>query len=265
MFNERGEIRSNVMVAPEIFEMAAHLPKIAGLCQPGQFLHVRTSPADACLLDPLLRRPFSVYKVDLAGGVLSVLYDVVGRGTKMLSQRRRGESIDVLGPVGHGFSILEGLKSAWLVAGGMGIAPLVFLAHRLSDSGVRSVALIGARTKERILGEDELAALGVEVYLATDDGSVGYAGPVTDLLGELLECSSAEGVFAVGPEPMLRKVAELTCSRKIPCQMSLESRMACGVGACLGCVVRVRSSDGMPQYKRVCVDGPVFDARELIL
>jgi len=265
MFNERGEIRSNVMVAPDIFEMAAHLPKIAGLAEPGQFVHVRTSPADASPLDPLLRRPFSVYRADLEGGVLSVLYDVVGRGTKMLSQRRPGETIDVLGPVGHGFSIPEGLKSALLVAGGMGVAPLVFLGHRLSDSGVRSVALIGARTKERILGKDELAALGVEVCFATDDGSAGYAGPVTDLLAEHLERSAAEGVFAVGPEPMLRKVAELTWSRKIPCQVSLESRMACGVGACLGCVVHVRSSDDVPQYKRVCVDGPVFDARELIL
>ena len=264
MLNEHGDLLSNTKVTADIFQMEAQLPEIARRAQPGQFVHIRTGPADGTSFDPLLRRPFSIYKALPESGMVSVLYQVVGRGTKMLSQRRSGEAIDVLGPVGHGFHISDELRCIVLVAGGMGVPPLVFLAHRLAALGVEIIALIGARVQDRVLGKDELRSLGAQVEIATDDGSEGYAGPVTDLLLESPGSSSMDHIFAVGPDVMLRKVAKFALSHQIPCQISLESRMACGVGACLGCVVQVHSKDEMPQYKRVCVDGPVFDTREII-
>ena len=261
MLKESGAILANVQSGPDIFEVSARLPKIAAQAQPGQFVHVRIT--SGC--DPLLRRPFSVYRADPKEGTLSVLYEVVGRGTELLSQRAAGETLDVLGPVGNGFGIPEGLGSALLVAGGMGMPPLVFLAHRLAELGIQTTALVGARSKDRILGREELVSLGAQVEIVTDDGSEGRAGLVSGLVEERLGSDAPGQVFAVGPAAMLRKVIELALDAQIPCQVSLESRMACGVGACLGCVVRVRSTDEQPQYKRVCVDGPVFDAREVLL
>lgn len=261
MLRECGEILTNRPVGPGIYELSARLPRIAAEAQPGQFVHVRVGPG----YDPLLRRPFSVYRSDPQRGTLDILYEVVGRGTKVLSGRRAGEVLDVLGPVGHGFGIPQGLGCALLVAGGMGIPPLVFLAHRLAELGVQTAALVGARSRDRLVGTKDLTSLGVQVRVATDDGSEGHAGLVTELVAEHLGSAPPQQMYAVGPDAMLGKVVELALAHQVPCQVSLESRMACGVGACLGCVVRVRSTGDEPRYKRVCVDGPVFDAREVLL
>ncbi len=257
---EQGKVLSNLEVAPNIFLMSLRLPQVAKTARPGQFVHLQISP----LCDPLLRRPFSIHRTKPQGAEVSILYQVVGRGTKLLSQKHPGERLDCLGPLGRGFAIPKEDAQFILVAGGIGIAPLIFLAETLLGKKEKKrtgmVFLMGAASGEYILYERELLCWGATVAVATDDGSKGHRGAVTDLLAPRVD-RSVNGcrIFACGPEAMLQKVARIANQRKIPCQLSLEQRMACGLGACLGCVVKTRSG-----YQRVCVDGPIFPAQEVI-
>ncbi len=244
--------------------MKLKAPGIAGDAHPGQFLMLSCSPHP----DPLLRRPFAVHDVwleeDPSGkpaGVL-VLYEVVGRGTAMLSQMRAGQNISVVGPLGRGFAICETAR-ALLVAGAVGVAPLAFLARALESKGCRVTAMLGARTKD-LLYAGEFPNAG-ETILATDDGSAGLRGPVTGALEAALDDDCADvTVYAAGPTPMLRRVADLAAFYGVSCQLSLEAFMACGIGACNGCVVRALGEDGEPAYLRVCKEGPVFNSRRII-
>ncbi|HID96009.1 MAG TPA: dihydroorotate dehydrogenase electron transfer subunit [Candidatus Latescibacteria bacterium] len=260
-----GRVLSNEQVAPGIFLMSLKLPWIAQRAKPGQFIHVRIGSQ----FRPLLRRPFSIYRADAEREEIQILYQLVGEGTMRLSEKGEGEGLDCLGPIGNGFWFRR--EDAVLVSGGIGIAPLFFLAEAMlgkmsSDDprgrGRKVTILIGASSRDYLMRRKELELLGAEVRVATDDGSEGYAGPVTELLAATLQENSdrAFSVFACGPRPMLKEVARITVRRRIPCQLSLEEHMACGVGACLGCAVRTPSG-----YRRVCVDGPVFDAEEVIL
>ena len=267
---KQGKILSNLEVAPSIFLLNLGLPQVAETAQPGQFVHLRIGP----LSDPLLRRPFSIHRTKPEEAKVSILYQVVGRGTKLLSQRCSGEKLDCLGPLGRGFAIPKVAGQFILVAGGIGIAPLIFLAETLlrkmgngkwevekeKRKKMEVVFLMGAASTEYILPESELLSWGAAVEVATDDGSKGHRGPVTDLLTRQMDRSVEScHIFACGPEGMLKEVAQIAGQQKIPCQICLEQRMACGVGACLGCVVKTRSG-----YRRVCVDGPVFPAGEVI-
>ncbi|RKY69023.1 MAG: dihydroorotate dehydrogenase electron transfer subunit [Candidatus Latescibacterota bacterium] len=254
---EEGKVLSNLEVAASIFLLDLRLPQAAKIAQPGQFLHLRISP----LCDPLLRRPFSIHRTKPEKAEVSILYQVVGRGTELLSQKRPEESLDCLGPLGRGFTIPKGAGQFILVAGGIGIAPLIFLAESLlQKKGKGVVFLIGATSENYVLYKKELRCWGATVEVATDDGSEGHRGPVTDLLMQRLDRFAGNPqIFACGPEGMLQKVTQIALQRGIPCQLSLEQRMACGLGACLGCVVNTRSG-----YRRVCVDGPVFPASEVI-
>ncbi|MDD5691181.1 MAG: dihydroorotate dehydrogenase electron transfer subunit, partial [Candidatus Omnitrophica bacterium] len=195
-----------------------------------------------------------------------LLYEVVGRGTQILSEKRPGDLLDIIGPLGNGFEYLRKTakpdsSQAVLVAGGMGVAPLVFLTEKIKF--ISPLVLVGARKKEQVLCLREFKALGCKLIIATDDGSLGFKGKVTDLLKEiLLKKSPADrpiNIYACGPQPMLKAVAQLSCENNIASQLSLERHMACGFGACLGCVVPTRAG-----YKRVCKDGPVFLGKELI-
>lgn len=248
--------------------MGLDAPAIAGDAEPGQFIHIRVNDGT----EPLLRRPFGVHKVNSKS--FEILYEVVGKGTGILSKKRAGEYLDVIGPLGNGFNYRTG-RPAILVAGGMGTAPLVFLAEKLK--GIESLVLIGAKTKEYITCEKEFCKLGCDVKTATDDGSKGFRGKVTDLLRDVLrksaitqELNNSITLYACGPHAMLKEVAQIAHKNKIPCQVSLEELFACGVGACLGCAVKVRQrTNGLTNqridgtYKLVCKDGPVFDACEI--
>ncbi len=222
----------------------------------GQFVNIRVSDA----LEPLLRRPISIHGVK--GSKVKIIYEVIGKGTQILSARKPGEFLNIIGPLGNGFDYPRQLVKSTpakniLIAGGMGVAPLVFLAEKLKLS--QPLVLIGARTKQQILCLPEFKALGCTVKLATDDGSAGFKGRVTDLLNIVLKQTKALGLFSCGPRPMLKTVAQIAQDNKIPAQLSLEEHMACGIGACLGCVVATKSG-----YKSVCKDGPVFSSEELI-
>lgn len=248
------------------FHCVVRAPRIAAEARPGQFITVRLSDFS----EPLLRRPFSIHTV--SGPHIEVLYEVLGRGTEILAQKKPGAYIDVIGPLGNGFDLSahdarHGVPL--LVAGGMGVAPLVFLARRLSKGKTKSVqgkmvVLIGARTKEHILCEKEFKELGFDVTIATDDGSRGFRGKVTWLLERSLPTNQRTNqptnqIYACGPKPMLKEISRIAGQRRLNAQISLEEHMACGIGACLGCVVKTTLG-----FKRVCKEGPVFKAEEVV-
>ncbi len=251
-----GECRvaRNELISGDIYLMEFVSKEIADTAQPGQFVHLRVAE-----FDPLLRRPFSIH--DVEGDRVRIVYDVVGRGTRILSRVHAGESVDLLGPLGKGFS-LDGERFC-LVAGGMGVAPMVFLARRLREKTEQIIAFVGAGSEAQLIGDSKIRALGIEVFTATEDGSVGYGGLITELFSKVIERRELGNlvVFACGPNEMLKVVAEI--SRKIgaTAQGSLEELMACGMGACLGCAVGTR--DG--EYRMVCTDGPVFNLSEVAI
>jgi dihydroorotate dehydrogenase electron transfer subunit len=239
---------------------------IAAAARPGQFVMLRFAGA----LDPFLPRPMSVSDVLPAEGShperIQILHKIVGRGTDRLARLRPGESVQVLGPLGRGFELPAGAAAgapAILVAGGIGIAIFPFLVPFLRRGGLRPILLFGARAAGDLARLDWFEAQGVEVRTATDDGSHGRKGLVTDLLKEALGSHGACIVYACGPHAMLEATGGIVQAAGTPAQLSLESYMGCGIGACLGCVVRARTAEGWA-YRRICVEGPTFSAAEIL-
>ncbi|MCE5265900.1 MAG: ribosomal protein S18-alanine N-acetyltransferase [Deltaproteobacteria bacterium] len=262
-----GEVMGNEDVAREHFLLSLELPPAFATPQPGQFVMVR-EPGRS---EPLLPRPLSVYGFRRESGrsVLDLLYRVAGRGTELFSRMKPGASLNVLGPLGQGFTIPAGLRKAILLAGGVGIAPLSFLLHaglrRNGSPGETAIiACVGARTAGFLLGGNRLEGR-CDLRIATDDGSAGHHGLVTDLLCDELVRSRPEEtmIYACGPAAMIRSLGTILRDSAVRCEVSLEERMACGIGACLGCAVAVRENDGRTAYRRVCHDGPVFDLRQI--
>ncbi len=253
--------------------------------RPGQFVMLKASRGH----DPLLRRPFGIYNVigakpgsALKGRGIEVLYRVVGRGTEILSTRKPGESVDVLGPLGNGFPSISGKSKIIIVAGGMGIAPLNLLAKTLNPpyppldkGGIGGVFLFGARDKAQSALAKGLKGIKCKVKLSTEDGSAGKKGLVTGLLME--EVSTDSVIYACGPAGMLKAVAKIALEAEVECHVSLERAMACGMGACLGCAVKsagghlippllkggLRGVEENKTYKMVCSDGPVFNSLDI--
>ena len=250
-------IISNREIAPGCFLMELEWGS-AFRAEPGQFLHVRCAGDNY----PLLRRPLSIHRLR-GSSQLEIFYQVVGRGTAILSGRKAGESLDVIGPLGNHFRIEKEVERQVLVAGGMGVAPLVFLADRMRGRRGTRHAFLGAKTRDLLLEEERIASLGFEMHLATEDGSAGFRGLVSEALAEWLgEREERTALYACGPFAMLAAVARLAGQRGIPCQVSLENFMGCGVGACRGCAVEVKGDK--PHYLRVCRDGPVFLAGQIV-
>jgi len=244
-------------VAPGIHEVHLAAPEIACDAQPGQFVHVRALDT----WDPLLRRPLSLCRIghpagSLRPGEVSLLFEEVGRGTELLGRVEVGAKLDLLGPLGNGFTLTGTTRNALLVAGGLGIAPLVALAEKALAQEISVVLLAGAATAERLLPAEYLPA-EAEYVVATDDGTLGHRGFVTDLVVEYLNW--ADQVFACGPLPMFDALKRILEGSSLSAQVSLEARMGCAVGACLGCVISTRRG-----RQRVCREGPVFDLRELL-
>ena len=250
----KAKIISNKKIKENYWHLEFESAIIAKNALPGQFVNIRVGHGFV----PLLRRPISIYAVK--GVKVKLFYQAVGTGTQSLSQRKSGELLDLIGPLGNGFDYRQAVKAkdarSILIAGGMGVAPLFFLAEKIKTS--QPLVLIGAKTQKQILCMQEFKKLGCTVKLATDDGSLGFKGKVTDLLKLVLGQTKGLGLFSCGPRPMLKRVSEISCENKIPAQLSLEEHLACGTGACLGCVVATKSG-----YKRVCKDGPVFSSKEL--
>ncbi len=233
-------------------------PAIAPLVQPGQFVHVRVPH----LGESILRRPFSVFKAD--GEELAILYKSVGKGTRTLQYLKPGETLSLIGPLGHGFPLPQADRRPVIVAGGYGMAALYLTARR---SPVKGVAFFGGRRAVDILCVSEFEAAGWTVHVTTEDGSLGRRGLVTAALDEWLAGAPADRApefFACGPNGMLRAVAERAVAQGQPAWISMDTNMGCGVGACLTCVVKLQDGAGGWKWARSCHEGPVFAARELV-
>ncbi|MEL7564265.1 MAG: dihydroorotate dehydrogenase electron transfer subunit [Dehalobacterium sp.] len=255
-----GKILINRPVSPIHRQMILNLPDLAAVAKAGQFLHIRCGEKT----ESMIRRPISINSADREKGEIGLLYEVKGRGTQWLAEQKEGNLIDVMGPLGNGFMLKQSYRQILLVGGGIGVAPLFFLAQEARAQGKIVNLLLGARSKELVMLEKEFRRIGVEVQVATDDGSYGFSGFVTQLIPEMLNKTCIDHVYACGPKNMLLHVAKLAEKHSVPCSVSLEERMACGVSACRGCVVGVKNSRGELSYKNVCSDGPVFEAQEVI-
>ncbi|MFC1804318.1 dihydroorotate dehydrogenase electron transfer subunit [Candidatus Omnitrophota bacterium] len=258
-------IVKNLKIKQDYYKLILKAPQISRLGRPGQFINLRVN--NGC--QPLLRRPFSIHNI--TDSSVEILYEVVGQATKILSKRKKGAQVNIIGPLGNGFIYRTphaARRTPILVAGGMGVAPLLFLAEKLRRGYPRAeiTVLIGARSKQEVFCEKEFNLLGCSVKISTDDGTRGFKGRVTGLLRNVL-CSKSDPrrpvrpavIFACGPRMMLEEVSRLSALHRVPAQVSLEEHMACGIGACLGCAVNTK--DG---FKRACKEGPVFDARQII-
>lgn len=264
----KSMVVTNVEVSPGYFRMRMTAPAEFKQTLPGQFLMLKVSDS----IDPLLRRPFGFFDVgtfspEYAGGntqaYSEILYKVVGKGTRMLSALHNGDLLDVLAPLGKGFDPGPSGEEKILVGGGIGLAPLYYLAKEQVARGEKVRLFAGGRNRDDILCITEFERLGVETYVSTDDGTLGESGLVTEVLERHLKPDGMR-IFACGPTPMLRAVALMAQTHGVPCQVSMEAYMACGVGACLGCVLKgANHSDETPDYRCVCKDGPVFDSFEL--
>lgn len=265
-FIVEAEVLEHRRVAEGCYRLCFRAPQMARAAVPGQFVHVRCGPTH----DPLLRRPFGVQDADRAEGIVCILYQVVGRGTALLTKVRPGvgiepgDRISVLGPLGRGFSPPADAQCVALVAGGLGIGPLCLLYKRLTARGVRTPVFHGIRTAGVVAAADLLTAVdGNAVMMASDDGSLGRAGSVVDLFKEHTARERPDFFCAAGPAPMLRALSALVRESGIPGEVSLEERMGCGIGACLVCSCRTRDGD-KARYSRVCADGPVFPVAEVV-
>jgi dihydroorotate dehydrogenase electron transfer subunit len=282
MIQVTSKIVSNRRITENCWRVVLDAPEIAAQVKPGQFIHVKIGGESG----PLFRRPFSVFRrVELDGKRLGieVVYKVIGLGTRLMTELRRGETMDLIGPLGHGFELNREKAVQVVVAGGTGVACLFLLAEEISKAGLQLKVLLGADTKASILMKKEYDSLRGEVMVSTDDGSAGYHGFVTQLLAEVVEkhkISTDCAVYATGPEPMLKALAPVCRKYQIPAQVSMERHMMCGIGACLGCICKVVPgqvsktrdmkashfqfvSDKDFGYALVCKDGPVFNMDEV--
>jgi len=231
------------------FVLSVHLGPLANEVKPGQFFELK-NPA---FTHPMLRKPISVY--DVNGESVSLMIKKLGKGTEQLAFLKAGDNIDLLGPLGNSFPLTDGQK-ALLISGGIGYPPLYFLKKNLLQAGKQVWWLHGGRTQDDIFPADEIW---------TDDGSAGKKGFVTDGMSEYLNKNQPEVIYACGPKPMLKACAEIASRHSIPLYVSLEEYMACGIGVCHGCAVKVKADNAIGvDYKTVCKDGPVFDAGEII-
>ncbi len=243
----RLRLISNSQIADGIFDMRLEMPREGFSVACGQFAHVYVP-------GKTLRRPISV--CDCSNGELRLVYQVKGEGTSLMSQMKPGELTDVLVPLGNGFEIQKG-KRYCLIGGGIGVPPMLYTAKKCENP----LVITGFRNESLVILQDDLASAGAETVLVTDDGTAGEKGFVTDVLRRKI--SEVDEVCACGPTPMLRAVAELCKSEGKPCRVSLEERMACGIGACLVCAVKVRKN-GEEIMQHVCKNGPVFNAEEVV-
>ena len=238
-------------IAREIYSFTIYCPEVAEIANAGQFVHIRTG-------NFTLRRPVSICGIDSEKGTLRIVFEVRGEGTAEISRLNQGDVIDMLAPLGHGFTINPEFKKVILIGGGIGTPPMLPLAEIY---GTNATVITGFRSADAVILQEDFKKTGAETILCTDDGTTGIHGFVTTPFSEII--TSAEAVYACGPMPMLRNIAGICKENNIFCEISLEERMACGIGACLGCACRTIRNDE-EYFAHVCKDGPVFNAEEVL-
>ncbi|ALS78222.1 dihydroorotate dehydrogenase electron transfer subunit [Planococcus kocurii] len=250
---ERMQIIKQQQIAHHIFELTVKGVLANEMAEPGQFVHIRVADS----FEPLLRRPISVASIDLEASQFTMIYRAEGRGTQLLAEKRAGDTLDVLGPLGHGFPVEEAVKKAYLIGGGIGVPPLYELAKQLNARGIETVHILGFESKQAVFYEEKFRGLG-DTHIATVDGSHGTQGFVTHILNELP--ADFDTYYSCGPTAMLEAVQWAYPQKKG--FLSYEQRMGCGIGACFACVCRTTKSE--TDYIKVCSDGPVFPAGVVI-
>lgn len=253
MVVEKNGIISKSNIAKGIFDIWVNCPKIAEEAKPGQFVGVKCD-------NFTLRRPISICEIDAENGSLRLVFEIRGVGTEWLANKNVGDCIDLLGPLGNGFMISKTDKPAVFVGGGIGVPPLLAAAE---PYGTNATAILGFRSANAVILDKDFENQGAAVTVCTDDGTYGFHGLVTTPLNERLAAAPCSVVYACGPKPMLKAIAALCDEKNIPCYVSMEERMACGVGACLSCVCKVKF-EGREQYFHVCKNGPIFNAKMII-
>ncbi len=245
-------VQKREQLADGLFALLLDAPNICAQAAAGQFVHITCGEAR------LLRRPISI--CDTQDGVLKIVFAVKGEGTRWLSQRSAGDTLDVLGPAGHGFDLSRLGARPVFIGGGIGVPPMLKSMKAAKAQGAQPTAILGFRSKDAVILEDDFRAVG-KVHVATDDGSYGFHGFVSAVLEQHIDEYTA--VCCCGPKGMLRALAGIAENAGIPCQVSMEERMGCGIGACLVCACALKSEDGETRYGHVCKDGPVFDSKEV--
>jgi dihydroorotate dehydrogenase electron transfer subunit len=259
-----AQVIRNTRLSPDYNVIVLAAPEIAAVTQPGQFVMVKSSHGN----DPLLRRPFSVFEVIRSNsGIegLSLLSKRIGVTTRLLFDAVAGDVISCLGPLGRPFDLVAPPAHAWMVAGGVGLAPFATLTEALRERGTSMTLFYGARSGRELFYLDWFASRGVRIVLSTEDGSTGERGRITGPLErELRQASGDVMVYACGPEPMLEAVSRIATAHKTPTQVSVERVMGCGMGGCYSCVIPVREPDGGHHYVRSCIAGPVFAGADIV-
>ncbi len=249
----------DVQTWDDFFLMSIASPEIGQAARPGQFVMVKVAAEPF----PLLRRPLSIHDADPSG--IRLFFKVAGLGTEILARKKPGDPVDLLGPLGRGYTVSDSLrgKTAVLVGGGRGIAPLYFLGRELRALGASVTVLYGGRCRADVPLLSKFEAAGLRVLCSTDDGSFGFRGLVTELLKGELDRAPADVIYACGPDPMMKAVAGTSRASGVPAELSLEALMGCGIGACWGCVQRIRDGAG-EGWVKICEEGPVFPAERVV-
>lgn len=270
MFLTKAQVLEISKIVANYYYLLLKEPRMALESSPGQFMHIRIRES----LDPFLRRPFSIAGAFPQEGKIAIIFRIAGEGTRILSFLRKGDYLDCLGPLGRGFKPHEGAAFSMLVAGGVGLAPLLFLAGTLLQEEKKVLLLYGASSRSELIPvekflpacDTESFSSGgkIEILRATEDGSLGFRGTVIGLFEKVLKNGrQPDEIFACGPRPMLQALTEKNSRYNYPLQLSLEERMACAMGACQGCAVKIKRND-KSAFCSVCRDGPVFYAHEVI-
>ena len=249
-------------IKPDIYKFSVEAPEIVKDAKQGQFVEIRVTNGTA----PFLRRPISIHNIDKESGKLEFIFQVKGEGTRILSEKVEGDEIDLLGPLGYGTFEFKDYKKIAILGGGIGVFPLYELAKNAQKQGVTVNTYLGFRNKDFVVLENEFKNVSNNLTITTDDGTYGEHGFAINFVKEDIEAGKIDCIYACGPLPMLKALREFAIEKNIPCQISLEERMGCGLGACLGCAVRTSdSSEESPKYIHVCKQGPVFEANKVIL
>ena len=244
----------------DVFKFSVHAPSIVNNSKPGHFVEIRVSEQT----EPFLRRPISIYNLNKEEGILEFIFQIKGKGTEILAKKEEGDLIDIIGPLGYGTFRYDEYQNLAIIGGGIGVFPLYELAKSAKAENKTVNTYLGFRSKDFVLLENEFKNVSDEVILTTDDGSYGQKGFAINCLEKDIDSGKIDSIYACGPLPMLKAVQKLALEKNIPCQISLEEKMGCGLGVCLGCAVKTaQSSKEAPEYLHVCKAGPVFYAKDV--
>ncbi len=257
---EQAKLMKKEQLKSDIYKFSVQAPEIVKEAKPGNFIEIRVSDQT----EPFLRRPISIYNLEKENGILEFIFQVKGKGTEILSKKKENDLIDIIGPLGYGTFKYDQYRNLGIIGGGIGVFPLYELAKCAKKDNKNVNTYLGFRNKDYVVLEDEFQSVSNYLTITTDDGSYAKQGFAINFLEKDIEEGKIDAIYACGPLPMLKAVQKLAIEKNIPCQISLEEKMGCGLGVCLGCAVKTaKSSKDAPEYWHVCKAGPVFQAKDV--